>query len=421
MDRRETAEVRIDRVLGDGPFAEAGRPSAIDHSPDGEVIVVGGRVLAVYRADDLSCVHRVETDWPINVIACHPTLPMAVIGTGNYDGGWSYRGELLHLDLVTGAVVSLLTDLREVRDVSWRNPWTLDLVLAITHDEAYGAHGSTWLTCAIRRYDWDQPTAGMVEVPRWEYPISYEPRDRAAEAAAELGRIGRSRGLDWVPRPEVRALEALPHNRILATLDGVLTEVDLGTGAVLSRTDVPLLTRHDLGRLDVRHAPGPLLLEPVFAGVGVRQWVAGPGGPLFPYDWEQSRPDRLAPGPGVYVEDRAGPAIVHVASSGYPHRTLVARRAYPTGELQWTFRTDVPVAALDIGDGLLFLAFGSGTLAIFRAEDGALLGRHWLRVAGLPVTPLSLVRSGLGRIAVGLKDGRILDCSVTRHRSHPPP
>ncbi|GAB3956310.1 hypothetical protein GCM10027614_68140 [Micromonospora vulcania] len=158
-------EIRTDRVLGAGPFREIGQPRVVATHPDGEVIVVAGALIrpqwhgrdvsgrsrphsgwypaAVYRSGDLACMAHFTTRWPANTIAFHPTLPLVAIGTGAYDGGWAYEGELLLLNLSTGTTVSVLAYPREVRQVAWGDPQTLDLVLAIPCDEDEQRFGTT--------------------------------------------------------------------------------------------------------------------------------------------------------------------------------------------------------------------------------------------------------------------------------------
>lgn len=132
-----TPEIRVDRVLGAGPFCEIGRPRVAKTSPDGTLIVVGGALahpqwhghdvsrrsrpnpgwypVAVYQSDDFTCLYQLTARWPANAISFHPALPLVAIGTGSYDGGWFYEGELLLLDLTTGTVVSLMAHRREVQ------------------------------------------------------------------------------------------------------------------------------------------------------------------------------------------------------------------------------------------------------------------------------------------------------------------
>lgn len=181
-------------VLGAGPFREIGQPRVTANSPNGDLIAVGGHLgrtqwhgrdigcgsgshtLAVYRTDDLTCVHQVTARWPAQSVAFHPTLPLVAIGTGSYDGGWFYEGELLLLDLTTGTAVSLLEHPRQVRQITWRSPQTLDLVLAIPSDADKQPFGTTSLACSISRDDWGRAVVGMLRMPYGETPVPDGPR-----------------------------------------------------------------------------------------------------------------------------------------------------------------------------------------------------------------------------------------------------
>ncbi|WP_128763523.1 hypothetical protein [Micromonospora sp. MW-13] len=239
-------EIRTDRVLGAGPFREIGQPRVVATHPDGEVIVVAGALVrpqwqgrdvsgrsrphsgwypaAVYRSGDLACVTHFTTRWPANTIAFHPTLPLVAIGTGAYDGGWAYEGELLLLNLSTGTTVSVLTYPREVRQVTWGNPQTLDLVLAIPCDEDEQRFGTTSLACSIQRDDWDRATTAMLRMPYGETPVPDGPRTDLALAATIIERLCRQRGLNWKVRRGVWAVDSLPDGRIIAALEGVRLE-----------------------------------------------------------------------------------------------------------------------------------------------------------------------------------------------------
>lgn len=155
----------MDRVLGSGPFREIGLPRVVATTPGAKLVVIGGELgrpqwhghdvssrsrphpgwypLAVYESDDLTLLHYSTTRWPTNAIAFHPTFPLAAIGTGAYDGGWSYEGELVLLDLIAGTTVSLFDYPREVRQMAWRDPQTLDLV--------FEPFWSGWLCTILRR------------------------------------------------------------------------------------------------------------------------------------------------------------------------------------------------------------------------------------------------------------------------------
>ncbi|HEX6526668.1 MAG TPA: hypothetical protein VF070_42625 [Streptosporangiaceae bacterium] len=239
-----TSLLRVDRIFGAGPFREIGRPLVADLSPDGEVIVACGDLgplqwhghsvsggagryrymLAVYQAGDLSCVHLVPTRWPAQAIAFHPALPVVTVGTGSYDGGYCYEGELLFLNLTTGTVVSLLEWPREVRMITWRNERTLDLVLAVPTDEDAERLGTTSVACSVQQDDWDIAADGMLWYPREESPVpDGEPPDPAA-AVTLVDQLCRERGVTWEARRAVWAVRVLPDGRILSTLEGVALE-----------------------------------------------------------------------------------------------------------------------------------------------------------------------------------------------------
>lgn len=528
------------RVLGAGPFREIGEPRVTANSPDGKLIAVGGFLgrsqwhgrdvshgsrshrLAVYRTDDLTCVHQVTARWRAQSIAFHPTLPLVAFGTGSYDGGWSYEGELLLLDLTTGVAVSLLEYPREVRRITWRSPETLDLVLAIPCDEDEQRFGTTSLACSISRDDWGRAVAGMLRMPYGEQPVPAEPPTDTGEAIATVSHLCRERGQVWSTRRGVWAVEALADGRILAALEGiglecwsgtsgellwqvptdgtgcqirvlpgersalvlthlprrrrngrwtrepsVVLEVELDNGLVRASHQAPgpaiMVSRADgawalrdtdydrrsgtagevtlgppadaddtiqLGRydlfnhfFDIRYAPELLFLRGRRGKPWRDKWVvavdpsSARARQLFPLEWDASGGRHLFGGSGAYLEDAAGPTLIH---GGAVHdsagllvgNAFVVRRRYPTGEPQWIFTADREVTALDADGTFVYVVFTSGELVVLRAEDGAVHVRQDLRIAGHPVVPLSLARVGPGRLAVGTLDGRMLVVSV---------
>ncbi|RJO70670.1 hypothetical protein D5S18_26020 [Nocardia panacis] len=537
-------EVRVDRVLGVGPFCEIGQPRVTATSSREALIAVGGELIrpqwhgrdvsdrsrpnpgwhptAVYRSGDLTCLFQLTTCWPVNALAFHPTLPLLAIGTGAYDGGWSYEGELLLLDLSTGATVSLLAYPREVRELTWQDPETLGLVLGIPCDEDEKRFGTTSLACSIRRDDWDRATVGMLRMPYGEKPYADASDTDPSVAAAVIERLCTERGRAWTPRRAVWAVQALADGRVLAALEGiavecwtptsedcawqvpaggtgyqvntlpdgrtalaltqtprsfyggrwtsepsVVVEVDLNGGAVrttlqaasptimVSRADGRWAlrdTEHDtatmtgavtlvdpegahpstvqLGRydlinhyFDIRYAPDLLFLQGMGNKPSHDKWVVAVDTPhgrvrrLFPLEWDASRGGHLFGGCGAYLDDRAGPALVH---AGAVHdragllagNTFVARRKYPTGEPQWVFTADHQATSLDVDADFVYVTFNSGELIILRTVNGAVRTRQQLRVNGHRVVPLSLARVGANRLVIGTLDGRVLDCSV---------
>ncbi|HEX8631196.1 MAG TPA: hypothetical protein VF755_23810, partial [Catenuloplanes sp.] len=476
-----------------------------------------------YTSGNLDLQHHSTTRWPTNVIACHPVLSLAVIGTGSYDGGWAYKGELLLLDLTTGATVSLLAHPREVRQVAWRDSQTLDLVLAIACDEDEERFATTSLACSIRRDDWNHATDGMLRVPHGETPVPDAPRTDPAGAVSVVEKLCEERGLRWAARRAVWAVDSLPDGRIVAALEGirlecwsamsddplwrlpvdgaghqvkvlpegrtalvltqtarrfenkrwtldpsVVAEVDLGQGVVrathepefsaviVSRADgwwalrdtehgsgpgagkvvaystagvntaTAELGPYDLFNhfFDIRYAPDLLFLQGRGNEPGRSKWVVsvdardGSMRHLFPLEWDKSRGGKLFGGCGAYLEDQSGPALVHAGevhdvAGLLPGNVFVVRRAYPTGDLQWVFTADHQVTALDADGDFVYVTFNSGELVILRAEDGSVHVRQELRVNGHRVVPLSVVRSGPDRLAIGTLDGRVLRCAFT--------
>ncbi|CCH29011.1 hypothetical protein BN6_16890 [Saccharothrix espanaensis DSM 44229] len=116
--------VRTTRVLGAGPFGEVGRPPVAAASAT--TIAVAGDLgpaqwnawdvrvhhsqIGVYRADDHTCLHLVQSHWPVHCLAFHPTLPLVAAGTGSYNGGYMHEGKLLLVTTESGLVVSALPD-----------------------------------------------------------------------------------------------------------------------------------------------------------------------------------------------------------------------------------------------------------------------------------------------------------------------
>lgn len=142
------AHPAVGRVLGTSAFAVVGRPSAVAVSRARNVVVVGGSNLGhpqsplrglggrpvpyrigVFALEDARCLHLRPSRWPVNAVAIHPRLPLAAIGTGSFDGGYRFEGELLVLHLHSGKAASVLRGTRDVRALSWGADDTLDGVM----------------------------------------------------------------------------------------------------------------------------------------------------------------------------------------------------------------------------------------------------------------------------------------------------
>ncbi|MGC0422679.1 hypothetical protein [Embleya sp. AB8] len=238
--------LHIDHVLGDGLFAQIGKPAVVLRDDDRGLIAIGGDLghlqwtgrdagdrrpnhrIGVFDADDLTCRNLARSGWPVNSLALHPSLPLLAIGTGSYDGGYFFEGELLLFDLESGRLVSALRDRCEVLDVRWRDDRVLDLVLAPADDwDNPRAHGQGHPT-TLEQDDWRAVGERSLRPPqprRPPPPIDWARPDRADDAARRrLVEVAAEHGATWTPRRAVWAVVGLPDGRVLAAFEGTKLE-----------------------------------------------------------------------------------------------------------------------------------------------------------------------------------------------------
>lgn len=226
----DAGAITIEGVFGHGPFAEVGDPTAVTRSAG--LVVVGGNLgwpqwngrsvhsrsdravgwfpIGVYRRDTLACVRVLTTRWEVNSIAIHPSELFVAIGTGNYDGGWNFEGELLVHDLTTGRTASLLTSLRSVERVAWRDDETLQIDLAPPTDEDI----SDWTAIEHEHIElvsphWaslDERSIDVDSLPSIGRPAQRTERTDVREAVAQEAA---AHGSAWVLRRQVWALVAI--------------------------------------------------------------------------------------------------------------------------------------------------------------------------------------------------------------------
>ncbi|WP_329108697.1 hypothetical protein OG792_08605 [Micromonospora sp. NBC_01699] len=230
-----TSPLRIDRILGDRPFAEIGEP-ALAVAAEGRGLLgmagthkFGMAPVGVYDVGDLACRALLRSRYPVHAMAFHPLLPLLVVGTGRYDGGYFFEGELLLLNLETGVATSLIEDPlgRQVLALEWLTGRELRVLMAPPDDWQDKDAWGTGHVAVVRRPDW------AVVPPRsilWEEltgPRVAAPRPDGRE---EARRTVSGLGTDGDPRRDVRAVEELSDGRILATLDRVQAECWLPSG-----------------------------------------------------------------------------------------------------------------------------------------------------------------------------------------------
>ncbi|MCV2393131.1 hypothetical protein OEB99_02305 [Actinotalea sp. M2MS4P-6] len=197
--------------------------------------------------------------------------------------------------------------------------------------------------------------------------------------------------------------------------DGLM--IDLNGRAVGSMP----LTRYDLFNhwFDIAGAPDILILSGKGGEAHLDKWVArvvvrADGRALerlFPLDWQGPKQRHLFGGPGVFVDDALGSAVIHCgevhAYSG-KHSPFAIRRSYPDGTPRWTL--DLPgtaTGAVEV-DGVMAVTTVNGWLVLADAATGALHESTELHIDTYPVVPLSVGTLGDSRLAIGLLDGRIL-------------
>ncbi|MGW6526321.1 outer membrane protein assembly factor BamB family protein [Streptomyces sp. NPDC054962] len=240
----------VRRVLGDGPFAEIGEPALAVADEHSRTVAVGGDLghiqwsgsgtadsrwtghqIGVYEQAGLRCRHLVRSRYPVRSLAFHPVLPLLAVGTGRYDGGYFFEGELLLIHLDSGDVVSALQYPREVLGVEWCSETTLRLVLAPCDDwENPQAHEQGHVA-VVARSDWGAVEQGSISAEELAAPAEPVPQpDHSAEARRFLAGLAASAGQQWSVRRRVWAVEGTEDGRVLAALDGVLAESWLPSG-----------------------------------------------------------------------------------------------------------------------------------------------------------------------------------------------
>ncbi|MHA6758745.1 PQQ-binding-like beta-propeller repeat protein [Streptacidiphilus sp. PAMC 29251] len=497
--------------------------------------MVGERVaqyrIGIYSLDGLRCRGVVSSRWPVNTVQIHPTLPLAAVGTGCYDGGYAFEGELLMLDLGAGRCSSVLQYAREIRAVEWAGPSTLDVVAAPyddheddeahTHGYAFSLECDDWTTVPDRAFTPLQQSGPRVPLarprdgaaaeqvltdlcaehglPSWElrrHVWAVEPHGDGSVLAASEGVEAESWLPDgsfawvlpdavggrqvhlapdgqsaWVTVPGERVFAdrrwqdlparvdriRLEDGRLLETLgfegpvmvaasrDGRLAirDTDRLRGASRSSEvtrlidtdgDLREVGRVALGGYDVfnhyfavRRSPSPLFLrgntpehhlDKDLVAVDIPEDADGPVvRVLFPLEWDAQRHGHLFGGPGTWIEDSLGTAVVHAGTvhdgAGLlPGNAFVVRRALPHGDPAWVFTADSAPTALDTDGITVYVTFADSSLVALDARTGEPRWRQRVIVDDVALVALSLAVVGPGRIFLGMWDGRILDCAV---------
>ncbi len=188
---------------------KADRPKANRRKADRPVLAVADpdrRLLAVACADKYGealelglfeigeqprPLRRIRCRHHINALAFHPSLPLLAVGTGAYDGGYFFEGQLLMVPLDGGRERELLAERmgRQVLAVHWQDGTRLRLHLAPHDDDRDDAAHEEAHLVVLERPDWTAAAARSVPDRRLQGPRVPFPRpdaDVAASAARQL-------------------------------------------------------------------------------------------------------------------------------------------------------------------------------------------------------------------------------------------
>ncbi len=145
-------------------FLGVGDPILVVHDEQRGLLAVAGTdadnratPVAVYNSRSFVPRTLIRSRFPVHALAFHPRRPLLAIGTGRYDGGYFFEGELLLLHLKTGAVASLIENEfgRQVLGLEWLDERSLRVLMAPPDDwqDEEAAHESGHVA-VVGRVDW---------------------------------------------------------------------------------------------------------------------------------------------------------------------------------------------------------------------------------------------------------------------------
>ncbi|MEU6678904.1 hypothetical protein [Streptomyces sp. NPDC046925] len=204
-----------------------------------------------------------------------------------------------------------------------------------------------------------------------------------------------------------------PHDSVMLTPSGrQLATLPLGESGTSYdfpvRRSPHLLFLYGVGSADLSYGVGAADVRTEL----LEKWVvlAEPGWieRLFPLAWDDSLGSCLHGGPAVYVDDEAGPGIVHTCTAR--DTTYLVRRAYPGGAVVWVHRFGAQVTGVDVHDGLVHAVTGAGSceLLTLRAAEGTVVRRGTLAIGGHVYTPTGLSAAPDGDLVIGTVEGRLI-------------
>jgi hypothetical protein len=121
-------------------------------------------------------------------MAFHPALPLLAVGTGRYDGGYFFEGELLLLHLKTSETRSLIEHEigRQVLELEWADEHALRILMAPPDDWQDKQARVEGHVAVVHRDDWAAVPARSLTGRDLAGPRMLAPRPDGREAARQM-------------------------------------------------------------------------------------------------------------------------------------------------------------------------------------------------------------------------------------------
>jgi hypothetical protein len=177
---------------GGWTFLGVGDPFLVVHDEQRGLLAVAGAdahngatPVAVYNSRSFVGRAFIRSRFPVHALAFHPRRPLLAIGTGRYDGGYFFEGELLLLHLKTGAVTSLIENEfgRQVLGLEWLDERSLRVVMAPPDDWQDEAAHENGHVAVVDRADWTAVPARSLSGRDLAGPRTLAPRPEPRQAA----------------------------------------------------------------------------------------------------------------------------------------------------------------------------------------------------------------------------------------------
>ncbi|MEM9071366.1 MAG: PQQ-binding-like beta-propeller repeat protein [Myxococcota bacterium] len=158
--------LRLRRELSPSRFAEIGKPAGAWRREDGDVVALASAISGLYwPGHHIDAGRRVQhrlslydgalkkrlgvfdgARFPINDVAFHPTEPIVALGTGSYDGGYRFEGDLWLWNWESDEVRSPLGECRDVAACRWVAAGRLAVLLRPRNDEEFPEENDAFTT-----------------------------------------------------------------------------------------------------------------------------------------------------------------------------------------------------------------------------------------------------------------------------------